>query len=223
MDLSTTRQFLKEHRNKVIILFHHIALIYGLSLYNWEWPYIVMSIVSAYVCFGLFAHYAHLYFSHGKFKPTWWNIAYAYCVNSFNAIGGVLGFTVLHRHHHTWEDTPNDPHSPTQIGWWRVYLLLWKKVKTKPSKSKDIISCKPLRHLHKHALKYHFLTSAVLYAINPILMFFIISPSVVYTFHVNGLVNWLGHRDGKPRNIPEIMWLTPLSWRHGDHHRPHHH
>ena len=76
MDLSTTRQFLKEHRNKVIIIFHHIALIYGLSLYNWEWPYIVMSIVSAYVCFGLFAHYAHLYFSHGKFKPTWWNIAY---------------------------------------------------------------------------------------------------------------------------------------------------
>jgi stearoyl-CoA desaturase (delta-9 desaturase) len=29
----------------------------------------------------------------------------------------------VHRHHHAWSDTSNDPHSPVQRGFWHVFLL----------------------------------------------------------------------------------------------------
>ncbi len=211
------RKFIQTHRNKSIIIFHHITLIYGLSLYNFEWPYVLISIASAYLCFAIFAHSTHHLISHKIFTPAWWKYVYLYFLNTFTAMGGAFNFTVLHRHHHKYYDTDKDPHSPIQIGWWRVYLLLWKNTKPNPVACRDLFH-KPVLFLHTHQVKLHFLSVIIFYLIDPRLVFFILSPSIVYTFHVNGLVNWRGHRDGVPRNIPEIAWLTPLSWNHGDHH-----
>jgi stearoyl-CoA desaturase (delta-9 desaturase) len=211
-------KLIKTHRNKLIIIFHHFALLYGLISYGFQWEYVLMSIASGYIMFALFAHFAHLYFSHKKFEGKWYDIVYAFMVNSTTAIGGVYNFTVLHRHHHKFADTEKDPHSPSVIGALRVYTLMWNNVKVNPVQSRDVAKHKSMQFLHHHQVKLHFLSTFILFLINPILVFFIISPSVVYTFHVNGLVNWRGHLNGVPRNIPEIAWLTPLSWRHGDHH-----
>lgn len=212
------KKFIKTHRNKSIIIFHHFSLVYGFWLYGFDWKYIVLAIASAYIMFGLFAHAAHIHFSHRKFKSSIFNVIYAFMVNSANAIGGAFNFTVLHRHHHKFADTDQDPHSPTIIGAWRVYTLQWNHVKVNPVASRDIASDKAMQFLHRHQVKLHFLSTAIFFLINPIIVFFVISPSVVYTFHVNGLVNWRGHLHGKPRNCPELALITPLSWRHGDHH-----
>jgi fatty-acid desaturase len=212
--------FLKKHRNKIIIIFHHLALIFGLTYYDWNLWYIIASIASGYICFALFGHGGHLYISHRKYKDTWYNGVYAFLINTFTAAGGPFNFTILHRHHHKYSDTDKDPHSPTHIGWWRVYLLLWKNVEINPASARDMARSKFLVFLHHHQVKLHFLSVLILFLIDPRLVFFIISPSVVYTIHVNGLVNWLGHKNGIARNIPEIAWLTPLSWRHGEHHEP---
>ena len=99
-----------------------------------------------------------------------------------------------------------------------MYTLMWNNVKVNPVQSRDIAKHKSMKFLHKNQVKLHFLTTAVLYLINPVLVLFVLAPGVVYSFHVNGLINWLGHRDGEARNVPELAWLTPLSWRHGDHH-----
>lgn len=206
------------HRNKSIILFHHLALIYGFATYGFQWEFVVLAIASAYILFALFGHCAHIYFSHKKFKGKWYDIVYAFLVNSVSAVGGMYNFTVLHRHHHRYADTDKDPHSPSVIGPLRVYTLMWNNVKVNPVQARDVAKHKSMQFLHRNQVKLHFFTTAILFLINPILVFFVIAPNVVYTFHVNGLVNWLGHRDGEPRNIPEIAWLTPLSWRHGDHH-----
>ena len=70
------RKLVQAHRNKSIIIFHHITLIYGLSLYNFEWPYVLISIASAYICFAIFGHPAHHLISHRTFKPAWWKYVY---------------------------------------------------------------------------------------------------------------------------------------------------
>ena len=210
--------FLKEHRNKIIVLFHHVALLSGLIYYDFQLMYVIMSILSGYIGFALFGHMGHLYVAHGKYKDTWYNNLYSYLINLFTAAGGPFNFSVLHRHHHKYADTKDDPHSPTHIGWWRVYLLLWQKVSINPASARDLVKSKPLVFLHHNQVKIHFICLFLLALIDIRLVLFVIAPSVVYTIHVNGLVNWLGHKNGVPRNIPEIAWLTPLSWRHGDHH-----
>jgi fatty-acid desaturase len=210
---------LKAHRNKIIILFHHISLVSGLVYFNFSWPYVLISILSGYVLFAIFGHGGHLFISHRKYKDTWYNAFFTFGINLFTASGGAFNFTALHRHHHKHSDTDLDPHSPTHIGWWRVYFLYWKNIKINPTTMRDMAKSRWLMFLHRHQVKMHFLGVVILGLIDPKLVFFVVSPSIVYTIHVNGLVNWLGHKNGKPRNIPEIAWLTPLSWRHGDHHK----
>jgi len=217
--LQEIKKFIKTHRNKSIIVFHHAALVGGLIYYNFAWPYVLASIISGYLFFALFGHGGHLYISHQTYKDTWYNGVYAFLINLFTAAGGPFNFTVLHRHHHKYSDTDKDPHSPTHIGWWRVYFLMWKHVDINPVSVRDMARSKWLLFLHRNQVKIHFISCAILAIIDPRLVLFVIAPSVVYTIHVNGLVNWLGHKNGTPRNIPEIAWLTPLSWRHGDHHK----
>ena len=215
---NTLRKLIKTHRNKIIIIFHHLALVGGLVYYNFELPYILLSIASGYICFALFGHGGHLYISHRTYKDTWYNGVYAFLINLFTAAGGPFNFTVLHRHHHKFADTEKDPHSPTHIGWYRVYFLFWKNVEINPATVRDMARSKWLLFLHRNQVKFHFLAVLIVALIDIRLVLFVIAPSVVYTIHVNGLVNWRGHKDGVPRNAPEIAWLTPLSWRHGDHH-----
>jgi stearoyl-CoA desaturase (delta-9 desaturase) len=176
-------------------------------------------LVSAYAGFGIFAHkVAHHRFSHRKYEDTLVNQLLTFGVIIFTALTSPLNFSVLHRHHHTFSDTPNDPHSPAQIKWWEVYLLMWKHVTINPVLGRDFMRSKFQRWIHENFVWVHFLTCILLALIDIRLVVFIISPCVIYTFHVNGLINWLGHRDGVARNAPELAWLTPFTWRHGDHH-----
>jgi stearoyl-CoA desaturase (delta-9 desaturase) len=212
-------KLIKTHRNKVIILFHHIILFAGLVYYNFAWQYLLASIISGYIFFALFGHGHHLFISHNKYKDTWYNGLYAFLCNVFTASGGTFNFTALHRHHHKYADTDKDPHSPTQIGPLRVYLLMWRHVKINPLSMRDMAKSKFIMFLHRNQVKLHFLGVLLISLIDIRLVLFAVAPSVVFTIHLNGLVNWLGHRDGVARNAPEIAWLTPLSWRHGDHHK----
>lgn len=216
--MSRLQNLIKTHRNKAIVLFHHITLITGLVYFDFALPYVLLAIASGYLMFAIFGHGGHLYISHKKYKDTWYNALYAFLINVFTASGGAFNFTALHRHHHKYTDTDKDPHSPTHIGWWRVYLLMWKHIEVSPVSMRDMARSRFILFLHRHQVKLHFLGVILLALIDVRLLYFVISPSVVYTIHVNGLVNWLGHKNGKARNIPEIAWLTPLSWRHGDHH-----
>lgn len=217
--MSGIQKLIKTHRNKAIVLFHHLALILGLTYYGFAWQYVLASVASGYIMFAIFGHGGHLYISHKTYKDTWYNNLYAFLINVFTASGGAFNFTALHRHHHKYSDTDRDPHSPTHIGPLRVYFLLWKHVDVSPVSMRDMAKSKFILFLHRNQVKLHFFGVLVLALIDPRLVLFVVSPSVVYTIHVNGLVNWLGHKNGTPRNIPEIAWLTPLSWRHGDHHR----
>ena len=217
--MSRLQKLIKEHRNKAIVLFHHVALIAGLMYYNFAWQYVLASIASGYVMFAIFGHGGHLYISHKKYNDTWYNGLYAFLINVFTASGGAFNFTALHRHHHKYSDTPQDPHSPKYIGPLRVYLLMWQHVDISPLSMRDMARSKFIMFLHHNQVKLHFLGVLLLALIDIRLVLFMVAPSVVYTIHVNGLVNWLGHKNGVARNIPEIAWLTPLSWRHGDHHK----
>jgi len=212
------KSFVKNHRNKFIIVSHHVLLAIGLIQYNFWWQYVLISVISAFAGLLIFGKGLHHNISHKKYKDSWINATYTFLINLFTASGGPLNFSALHRHHHQYVDTDKDPHSPTHMSWWKVYFLFWKNVKINPASVRDLAKSKWILFLHRHQVKMHFLGVAFLGLIDVRLIFFVISPSIVYNIHINGLVNWLGHKNGAPRNAPEISWIAPVVWRHGDHH-----
>lgn len=213
-------QIYKTHRYKIPKIVHHVLFIGAWVYYPFSWWYVLLALASAYIGFGVFAHYvAHHRFSHKKYEDTTLNKILTFGVIFFTALTSPLNFSVVHRHHHKFSDTQDDPHSPVIIKWWQVYMLMWKHVKINPVLGRDFMRSKFQVWMHENYIMVHFAFCALLAAINPALVVFIISPCVIYTFHVNGLVNWLGHKNGVPRNAPELAWLTPLSWKHGDHHK----
>ncbi len=209
----------KNHRNKSVTIFHHIALISSLIYFKFSFFWMSISLISAYAGFAIFAHtIAHHKFSHTVYKDTFLDKIQTLGVITFVAVSSPLNFVLIHRHHHKYSDTELDPHSPKYIGWWRVYFLFWKHVNLSVASVRDMARSKFQIWIHENYIWLHFLILICLSIINIKLVVFVISPCVVYTSHVNGLVNWLGHKNGIARNIPEVAWLTPFSWKHGDHH-----
>jgi stearoyl-CoA desaturase (delta-9 desaturase) len=133
--------------------------------------------------------------------------------------GSPIAFSYVHRLHHKFTDTENDPHSPKHIGRWRVWLLLWRVSSFRPSYIKDFITSQYQIALHRHWTKIQILVMITVYLINPIILLLIISPCVVISFHCSGLINVLGHWNGEARNINELRFLPDASWKHFEHHK----
>ncbi len=65
----------------------------------------------------------HRYFSHNSFqagRKTRFAFAVLGCMA---AQKGPLWWASHHREHHLFADTPRDPHSPAQVGFWRSHML----------------------------------------------------------------------------------------------------
>ena len=212
-------KFYKGHRYLVPILFHHIGFVGALIYYQISLEIIFLILASAYLGFLIFAHFvAHLHFGHKRYEDTIWNKILTLGLVTFIGVSSPLNFVLLHRQHHRYSDTDQDPHSPNQIGWWRVYFLMWKSVKINPTIGKDIIRSKFQSLIYKNFVLIHFIILFLIFLIEPKVVFFVISPCVLYSLHASGIVNWRGHKDGVPRNAPEIAVINPFGWKHLDHH-----
>ena len=109
--------------------------------------------------------------------------------------------------------------SPKYLGKLRVWFLLWNVDKINPNYIRDYMRSSFQVWMHRHWLKLQILSLIIFWLINPLIVVFIISPTVVMTLHYSGFINVNGHWYGEARNIPEIRLTQPLSWRHGEHHR----
>ena len=173
---------------------------------------------------GVISHYR---FSHGDYTPSLLNYLYSLFLVCFAPFGSPIGYVAHHRQHHKYSDTPKDPHSIKQIGWWRVYFAFWKPQKVSPSLISDFTKCKFQRTIHRHWEKVHLGFGIFFAVLDPLLLIFGISMVYVITFHVGSMQNVMGHLYGTSRNATLKSWwdilysislLGPDGWRHKDHH-----
>jgi stearoyl-CoA desaturase (delta-9 desaturase) len=66
----------------------------------------------------------HRYFSHKAFETSSFKRLILEFVSIPCMSGSPLSWAVLHRKHHAECDTEGDPHSPSVIPWWKVWLYL---------------------------------------------------------------------------------------------------
>jgi stearoyl-CoA desaturase (delta-9 desaturase) len=73
------------------------------------------------IMFGVTAGY-HRYFSHRSFKTSRIFQAVLALLGTFGLQRGVIWWASIHRTHHKYSDTPEDPHSPVQRGFWYSHM-----------------------------------------------------------------------------------------------------
>ena len=206
------------NKSQFFILMHHISIMIGIYIYGFDWSMAVLSFL-----FGMFWAWVvghniiHYYFSHGKYEDSLKSYFYTFLALT-SGLGSPISFSASHRQHHRFVDTVKDPHSPSYIGWARVYFLAWEPQNINPRMIADFARSKVQKWVHKRWYHLHIAIVACLLLIDPRLVFFALSPGVLYSFHSASLTNTLSHIDGTSRNAPELKILGWWGWRHHDHH-----
>src|SRR5450631_1247128 len=95
---------------------------------------VITALVLYYVrMFGITAVY-HRYFSHRTYKTSRFMQFLLAFLGNTSCQRGPLWWAAHHRHHHAYSDTPEDPHSPPQFGFWNSHLLWWGRARNVPTR-----------------------------------------------------------------------------------------
>lgn len=210
-----------ENTTKLLInhIFTHLLLVAGLfygDLWMWIAGFVWWQVIAIVAISGGY----HRYYSHFSFKAPRW---YPYLVNIlgiFSGAGPALTWAAVHRQHHAYSDTEDDPHSHSIKGWFPVYVNTWGyDVKIKRRFVKRLLQDPILRWFHKYYFKLTIAIITVFALIDPMLLIFGYALPVVLAFHAYGLLNILGHRGGHPNNSWLANILTGGEGWHANHHK----
>lgn len=210
-----------DNTTKLLInhIFAHLMLIPGLiygELWMWIAGFIWWQVIAIVAISGGY----HRFYSHFSFKaPSW----YPYVVNFlgiFAGAGPAMTWAAVHRQHHAYSDTDDDPHSHSIKGWFPVYVNTWGwGFQIKRRFIKRLMMDPILRWFYHNYFKLNIAIVIVLTLIDPLLMVFGYALPVVLAFHGYGLLNILGHRGGKPNNSWVANILTAGEGWHANHHK----
>lgn len=207
-------------------LFNHGALIAGLVLGEW-WHWVVSVGVWYFIgSIGISIGY-HRLLAHNSFSAKPWFINFAATVGCLATGGSPISWAGAHRMHHQGPDTEKDPHSPTQLGFWKTYLHLWRPLTIPRSVVRSFLKNRYLVWLHKNYFTLLSFWALFLYALGPRIGIFVYSVPAVMAFHAFGLINALGHtrgytnyplNDSSKNNWFVNLWTCGEGW-HNNHHR----
>jgi len=210
-----------ENTTKLIInhIFSHLLLIPAF-LYG-EWWMFLTGVLWWYVIaiVSISAGY-HRYYSHKSFKSGKWYEILVNMLGVFSGAGPAMTWAAVHKQHHAYSDTEEDPHSYTSKGAWSVYMNTWGyKAKIKRRYIKQLMKNPILKFFHKNYFSINLLIIVGLFVIHPLLLVFGYALPVVLAFHGYGLLNLLGHKNAKPNNSWIANILTAGEGWHANHHK----
>jgi fatty-acid desaturase len=161
---------------------------------------------------------AHLYFGHREYTDGWTDKILSLVYVSILGQGSPMQLAYVHRMHHKYADTENDPHSPKHIGKTNVYFLNWKRSKIKTSIISDYRHSKFQKYLTKNTLKIHIIFLLFLFLLLGFNTVGIVSSIVVFNFHYSSITNTFSHNNNGPINNYLIKYIMPWGYMHKEHH-----
>ena len=211
--MSNTTKLLINH------MFCHLMIIPG-AIYGQWWMFLaalawwyVVAIVS--ISGGYHRFYSHSSFEGNKFFEVCVNI-----LGIFSGAGPALTWAATHRQHHAYSDTDLDSHSHIKKGKWSVYVNTWGyDFQIKRRFIKKYLRNPILVHFYKNYFMYNLFIMVAFFLVDPLLLVFGYCMPVVFAFHGYGLLNVLGHSNGKPTNSWFANLLTAGEGWHEEHHK----
>lgn len=160
----------------------------------------------------------HRYFTHRSFNTT---PRIEVLMLFFGRICGgrsVLTWAAVHRMHHANSDTEKDPHSPKFVGAWNVLTSSWK-VQTIPRKHiVDLLKNPRVRFFHDYGLDIHIAYSILMLMCGIDIFFIFVVMPFVLSWAGFGILNYLTHKNGEPKDVPILNLIAPGEGWHKYHH-----
>jgi stearoyl-CoA desaturase (delta-9 desaturase) len=210
------------------------ALIHLIGLVG---PFVVGTSAQSWaLCIGLYVFHMffvtagyHRYFSHRTFHTS---RAFQFILAWFaqsTAQKGVIWWSRNHRHHHRFSDSPEDIHSPVQVGFFQSHVgwLFDETIQSEAKTVSDLERFPELRFLDKHWLLPPVLNGFLLWlglGWEGLISGFFLSMVLVWhgTFTINSLTHVWGNRrfdtTDTSRNNPILALITLGEGWHNNHH-----
>lgn len=194
----------------------HLSII-PMIMYG-EWYHYLISIFIYFLngCLGMTMTY-HRLLSHKSWNPSKY-IEYLFVLfATIGLTGPAISWVAIHRKHHTFVDTDQDPHSPLYKGWFKAhYLSMFAEVDLKYAK--HLLREKFYILQHKYYFEINLIYGFLLFLIDPF--------AIVYAWLFPAMILWnggssivsLSHRNGK---INSDLILALLVWGEGYHDEHH--
>jgi stearoyl-CoA desaturase (Delta-9 desaturase) len=208
----------------------HVAAVVGVAMVGWSWKGAALAIALYYVrMFGVTAGY-HRYFSHRTYRTSRAFQFVLAVVAQSSVQKGVLWWAAHHRDHHKYSDTPKDPHSFRNYGFWYSHvgwILSRETEDTDYSKISDLARYPELRWLNTwHVVPGVALAVALYFIGGPAALVwgFFVSTSLLWhgTFTINSLSHMFGKRryttTDDSKNNPILAIVTMGEGWHNNHH-----
>ncbi|MDB4938959.1 MAG: Fatty acid desaturase [Labilithrix sp.] len=208
----------------------HVAAVVGVALVGFSWQGVALAVALYYVrMFGVTGGY-HRYFSHRTYRTSRaFQLLLAILAQS-SVQKGALWWAAHHRDHHKYSDTPRDPHSYRDYGFWYSHvgwILSDETEETDYSRIADLARYPELRWLNKFHVVPAVVLAVGLFLVGswPALVWgFFVSTTLLWhgTFTINSLSHIWGKRvystTDDSKNNPVLAVVTMGEGWHNNHH-----
>ncbi len=183
----------------------------------WQWI-LAIFLYFMYNGIGMIMTY-HRLLTHRSFKcPLWWEY-FGTAMATLSLTGSAITWIAIHRKHHKFADTDQDPHSPDHLGFWRVqFCTAFAPVEGRYAK--DLMRSKFYQFQHKYYLHIVITTMVIMALISPMLLVYgLLFPAGLTLLFGTLVLSW-AHKDYHPRTV---WWLAILSFGDAFHDIHHEH
>ena len=211
----------------------HVGAIVGIALYGWSWNLVALAVGLYYVrMFGVTGGY-HRYFSHRTYRTgRVFQFVLAFLAQT-SLQKGALWWAAHHRDHHKYSDTPKDPHSLRDYGFWYAHsgwIVSRDTEETHWKNIKDLERYPELRFLNTYHLVPGTVLAVALYLLGGMPAFvwgFVVSTTLLWhgTFTINSLSHAWGRRryettDDSKNNFVLALVTMGEGWHNNHHYYP---
>ena len=208
----------------------HVAAVVGIALVGWSWKGAALAVALYYVrMFGFTGGY-HRYFSHRTYRTSRAFQLVLALLAQRSVQKGALWWAAHHRDHHKYSDTPKDPHSYRDYGFWYSHvgwILSSETEETDYSRISDLARYPELRWLNNWHVVPAVVLAVGLWLVGswPALVWgFFVSTTLLWhgTFTINSLSHMWGKRrystTDDSKNNPVLAIVTMGEGWHNNHH-----
>jgi stearoyl-CoA desaturase (delta-9 desaturase) len=208
----------------------HVVAVVGVALVGFSWQGLALAVALYYVrMFGVTGGY-HRYFSHRTYRTSRaFQLVLAVLAQS-SVQKGALWWAAHHRDHHKYSDTPKDPLSYRDYGFWYSHvgwILSSETEETDFSRISDLARYPELRWLNKWHVVPGVVLAVALFLIggwSALVWGFFVSTTLLWhgTFTINSLSHIWGRRrystTDDSKNNPVLAIVTMGEGWHNNHH-----
>jgi stearoyl-CoA desaturase (delta-9 desaturase) len=208
----------------------HVTAVVGVALMGFSWSGVALALALYYVrMFGVTGGY-HRYFSHRTYRTSRAFQFFLALLAQSSIQKGALWWAAHHRDHHKYSDTPKDPHSYRDYGFWYSHvgwILSSETEETDYSRVSDLSRYPELRWLNNWHVVPGVALAVALFFIggwHALLWGFFVSTTLLWhgTFTINSLSHIWGKRryttTDDSKNNPVLAIVTMGEGWHNNHH-----